>query len=76
MIQNAIEKVLNGRTSFVVVHRLSTIVSADTIIVIRNGKITESGSHTELLKRKGYYYDLYINQLLEEEEIKSKALFS
>jgi len=66
MIQNAIEKVLNGRTSFVVAHRLSTIVSADKILVIRNGQITESGNHRELLKKKGYYYDLYTNQLLEE----------
>jgi len=67
MIQDAIEKVLNGRTSFVVAHRLSTIVSADKILVIRNGEITESGTHRELLKRKGYYYDLYTNQLLEAE---------
>jgi len=65
IIQDAIEKVLTDRTSFVVAHRLSTIVSADKILVIRNGKITESGTHRELLKRKGYYYDLYTNQLLE-----------
>ena len=68
IIQDAIEKVLNGRTSFVVAHRLSTIVSADRILVIRNGNITESGNHKELLKRKGYYYDLYTNQILEEKE--------
>jgi len=72
MIQNAIEKVLNGRTSFVVAHRLSTIVSADKILVIRNGKITESGNHRELLKKKGYYYNLYTNQLLDEKEKESR----
>lgn len=76
MIQNAIEKVLNGRTSFVVAHRLSTIVSADKILVIRNGKITESGSHRELLKRKGHYYKLYTNQLLEDKEMESKSVSS
>ncbi len=74
MIQDAIQKVLNGRTSFVVAHRLSTIVSADKILVIRNGKITESGTHGELLKRKGYYYDLYTNQILEKKEKESKAV--
>jgi len=74
MIQNAIEKVLKNRTSFVVAHRLSTIVSADKILVIRNGQITESGNHKELLKRKGYYYNLYTNQLLEEKEMESKTV--
>ncbi|WP_298842806.1 ABC transporter ATP-binding protein, partial [uncultured Clostridium sp.] len=74
MIQNAIEKVLSGRTSFVVAHRLSTIVSADKILVIRNGNITESGSHRELLKMKGYYYSLYTNQLLEDKEKESKDM--
>ncbi|MGH4123501.1 MAG: ABC transporter ATP-binding protein [Clostridium sp.] len=76
MIQNAIEKVLSDRTSFVVAHRLSTIVSADKILVIRHGKITESGTHRELLRRKGYYYTLYTNQLLEEKELESKAVVS
>ncbi|MCB2357695.1 ABC transporter ATP-binding protein [Clostridium estertheticum] len=76
MIQNAIEKVLKNRTSFVVAHRLSTIVSADKILVIRNGSITESGNHRELLKKKGYYYSLYTNQLLEDKEMESKEMFS
>ena len=76
MIQNAIEKVLNGRTSFVVAHRLSTIVSADKILVIRHGKITESGTHRELLRKKGYYYTLYTNQLLEDKEMESKTVLS
>ncbi|ERI91973.1 ABC transporter, ATP-binding protein [Clostridiales bacterium oral taxon 876 str. F0540] len=76
MIQNAIDKVLYNRTSFVVAHRLSTIVSADKILVIRNGKITEAGTHRELIRRKGYYYNLYTNQLLEEKEMESKAVVS
>ncbi|MDF2880618.1 MAG: transporter ATP-binding protein [Clostridiaceae bacterium] len=71
MIQNAIEKVLSGRTSFVVAHRLSTIVSADKILVIKNGRIAESGTHKELLRNKGYYFRLYTNQLLQEKEIES-----
>jgi ATP-binding cassette subfamily B protein len=76
MIQDAIEKVLSDRTSFVVAHRLSTIVSADKILVIRNGKITESGNHRELLRKKGYYYNLYTNQLLEDKEMESRAVVS
>jgi ATP-binding cassette subfamily B protein len=71
VIQNAIEKVLSDRTSFVVAHRLSTIVSADKILVIRKGKIRESGTHEELLRNKGYYYRLYTNQRLQEKEEES-----
>jgi len=74
MIQNAIEKVLHHRTSFVVAHRLSTIVSSDKILVIKKGKIIEAGSHRELIRRKGYYYNLYTNQLLEEKEMQSKSM--
>ncbi len=66
LIQNAITKVLEHRTSFIVAHRLSTIRSADRILVIRDGKITESGTHRELLKLGGYYYDLYTTQFKEE----------
>ncbi len=76
MIQNAIEKVLSDRTSFVVAHRLSTIVSADKILVIGKGKITEAGTHRELIRKKGYYYNLYTNQLLLEKEMESKAIIS
>ena len=68
VIQNAIEKVLANRTSFIIAHRLSTIRSADKILVIRDGKITEAGNHQELLKKQGYYYDLYTNQFLLEQE--------
>ena len=76
MIQNAIEKVLYDRTSFVIAHRLSTIVSADKILVIKDGRIIEAGTHKELIRKKGYYYNLYTNQLLEEKELESKAFVS
>jgi len=66
MIQNAISKVLAGRTSFIIAHRLSTVRSADRILVIDDGKITESGTHQQLLRQKGSYYDLYMSQFREE----------
>jgi ATP-binding cassette, subfamily B, bacterial len=70
IIQNAINKVLKGRTSFIIAHRLSTIRSADRILVIDKGKVIEEGSHSTLLKKRGYYYKLYTNQFLEEQENK------
>lgn len=66
-IQDAIHKVLKGRTSFVIAHRLSTIKNADKILVIEDGKIIESGNHKELISMKGYYYNLYKNQFIEDE---------
>ncbi len=69
VIQKAIQKVLENRTSFIIAHRLSTIRSADRILVIRDGKVTEQGSHSQLMKLKGYYYRLYTNQFMEEKEI-------
>lgn len=68
VIQEAIQKVLKGRTSFVIAHRLSTIRNADRILVINDGKIVESGNHRELIKNKGHYYKLYTNQFMEERE--------
>lgn len=68
LIQDAIQKVLKTRTSFIIAHRLSTIRAADRIFVMRNGKIEETGDHHELIKLKGYYYRLYTNQFMEEEE--------
>lgn len=65
-IQNAIDKVLEGRTSFVIAHRLSTIKNADRILVIKNGKIIEEGNHKSLIRKGGYYYNLYTNQFIEE----------
>jgi ATP-binding cassette subfamily B protein len=66
LIQNAINKLLKGRTSFIVAHRLSTIVHADIILVLEDGKIIESGTHRELIKKQGSYYKLYTNQYSEE----------
>ena len=62
LVQEGIEKLLHGRTSFVVAHRLSTIRDCDKIMVINDGQIEETGSHSELLKNKGSYYDLYMAQ--------------
>ena len=67
-IQDAIHTVLEGRTSFIIAHRLSTIREADRILVLRKGKVTEQGSHDELLDKRGYYYRLYTNQFMEEQE--------
>ena len=63
---SAIEKVLEGRTSMVVAHRLSTIRNADRILVIHKGKVIEDGNHRSLIAKKGEYYKLYTNQFMEE----------
>lgn len=68
LIQKAIEKMLKGRTSFVVAHRLSTIRNADRILVLENGLVAESGTHHELLSYKGIYYKLYTTQFIKQEE--------
>jgi ATP-binding cassette, subfamily B, multidrug efflux pump len=62
-IQEALQHLLKGRTSFIIAHRLNTIKSADQIIVIENGQIIEKGSHHELLEQKGFYHSLYTSQL-------------
>lgn len=64
-IQNAMLNLMKGRTSFVIAHRLSTIRNADLIAVINNGEIIERGNHKELLSKKGFYYNLYMNQFNE-----------
>jgi ATP-binding cassette subfamily B protein len=68
LIQRGLESVLTGRISFVIAHRLSTIRRAHRILVITKGKIEESGSHEELLRERGHYYDLYTNQFRRERE--------
>ncbi|MBS9804135.1 ABC transporter ATP-binding protein [Bacillus toyonensis] len=63
MIQQALEVVKQGRTTFIIAHRLSTIKSADQIIVLDRGTILEKGSHEELMKKRGRYYDMYKTQM-------------
>lgn len=65
-IQKAFNKLMNGRTTFIVAHRLSTIKNADVILVMNNGNIVEQGSHTELYNKKGFYYNLYNSQFPKE----------
>jgi ATP-binding cassette subfamily B protein len=61
-IQQALLNLMEGRTSFVIAHRLSTIRNADMVLVINHGEIIERGTHTELLEKKGFYYNLYMSQ--------------
>ena len=70
LIQSATQKLLKGHTSFVIAHRLSTIRNADVILVVKDGKIIEQGTHKELLAQKGYYHDLYYKQFEEESAMK------
>lgn len=74
LIQNAIARLLRGRTSFLIAHRLSTIRHADVILVVKDGKIIERGSHEELLHKKGYYFSLYTKQF--EKEASAQILHS
>lgn len=66
LIQKAMDRLMENRTSFIIAHRLSTIRNADNIIVIDNGEIIEQGTHEELLELKGYYYNTLNSQLKEE----------
>jgi ABC-type multidrug transport system fused ATPase/permease subunit len=65
-IQNAIETVLQNRTSFVIAHRLSTVRHASRIIVIDKGQIVEVGTHEELMNKRSFYWNLYTKQLIDE----------
>ena len=66
LIQDAITKIMDGRTSFVVAHRLSTIREADIILVVKDGKIIEQGDHRSLMQKKGTYFELYTRQFETE----------
>ena len=68
LIKRALDKLLEGRTSFIIAHRLSTVRNADRIIVLKEGKIIEEGTNDELLRKKGEYYRLYQLQFKEQEE--------
>ena len=71
-IQSAMEYVTQGRTSLMIAHRLSTVRGADLILVVKNGRIVEQGTHSELLTQKGYYHELYTRQY--EDEATAKIL--
>jgi ABC-type multidrug transport system fused ATPase/permease subunit len=75
LIQQAIEKLLVGRTAIVIAHRLSTIQNADKIIVMHKGEIRETGNHQELLAKRGIYYKLYQLQFKDQEIIKAPTSF-
>lgn len=75
-IQKASETLLKNRTSFIIAHRLSTIRHADRILVIQNGEVIEQGSHRDLMRMKGYYYDLYTNQFRSEKIQESLKVLS
>ena len=70
LLQQATGRLLRGHTSFIIAHRLSTIRQADLILVVKDGKIIEQGTHKELLREKGYYYELYSKQFEEEASMK------
>ena len=65
-IQAAVEKVIKGRTSIIIAHRLSTVRNSDVILVVQNGKIVERGKHEELMSERGFYYRLYTRQYEDE----------
>jgi ABC-type multidrug transport system fused ATPase/permease subunit len=69
MIRSAMESVMEGRTTFVIAHRLSTVHRADKIIVMRDGQIAEQGTHQELLEVGGLYREIYDLQLRPQEEV-------
>ena len=67
-IQKAMDELMKGRTSFIIAHRLSTIKNADLILVMKDGDIIESGNHDELIKKGGFYSDLYNSQFENDDE--------
>ena len=70
IVQEALDKARKGRTTIVITHRLSTIQTADVIVSIENGHVVEMGTHKDLMKNQGLYYDLVMAQTIEEEEEK------
>lgn len=68
LIQKGMEQLMVGRTSFVIAHRLSTIKRADRILVIENGGVAEMGTHSELIRQRGHYYELYTKQFRDQME--------
>ena len=68
IVQEALDKAREGRTSIVIAHRLSTIYNADCIVVIKGGKVAEVGTHKELLSKRGIYFNLNRHQMILSEE--------
>jgi ABC-type multidrug transport system fused ATPase/permease subunit len=76
LVQEAMHVVLSGRTGIIVAHRLSTIRQVDRILLLHKGEILEMGNHHDLMRRKGRYYQLYMNQFMQEvadEEFQKEA---
>jgi ABC-type multidrug transport system fused ATPase/permease subunit len=67
LVQEALERLLAGRTTFIIAHRLSTVMQADRILVLDQGRIVETGTHAELLARRGLYHRLYTLQFRNQE---------
>jgi ATP-binding cassette subfamily B protein len=75
LIQQGMETLMKGRTSFIIAHRLSTIKKANRILVIENGQISEMGTHEELIRAKGHYHSLYTKQFQKETQQEIDELF-
>jgi ATP-binding cassette subfamily B protein len=73
LIQKALEELLRGKTSFVIAHRLSTIRNADLVLALKDGQIIERGTHEELLRERGFYYNLYMSQFRRDLEFAAVA---
>ena len=74
LIQNAMDRLMEGRTSFVIAHRLSTVRNADLILCLKDGDIVEQGSHEELLRQQGFYADLYNSQFEHDMPLSENSL--
>jgi subfamily B ATP-binding cassette protein MsbA len=68
-VQEALDRLMKQRTTFVIAHRLSTIQKADRILVLDQGRIVEEGTHAQLLERQGLYYHLYTVRLVERQPV-------